>query len=334
VLCHDDWSTEDADRAVRAGWGEPKPLHPAVAALVAGGGEPGPAHAERALLTGGDDHPAARYRALAILFEQRFQLDAPITGALGTRVRELARDADVETAALALAALHLTAGSHADTRRLLAAALDGQPDEARLRARWSTALAFRAERLRAGAAPGAAGAVLARALEIAPDDAGLHEQVGLAHADAGRFDAAARAYEHSLALDPRRPLTLVNLGVARGQLGDAAGAAAAWERALAVDPGEPLAWYNLGNARLRAGDYARAATAYRNAAIGDPTLAAAHFSLARALAVMGDFDAARAAADDGLAIAPHDDAGRRLRADIDDAIRASPRAPAADPGTP
>jgi Tfp pilus assembly protein PilF len=313
--CHDGWSTAELERHLRAGWGEPKPLHPTAAAL-ARTGTPTRAELEGALRTG-EDHRIARYFALASLFEHHMALDRPLATDVEADLHGLAGSADVDLAALALAALHLTRGADPRTRRLLAGALRQRgADERALRLRWSAALGFHAGGARARGDAATAEAVYRRAVEVTPDDARLFALIGLTLADRGRFAEAVGSYERSIALDPRQALVLVNLGIARSAMGDAAAAAAAYERAIAINAAEPLAWFNLGNVYLRAGDAARAAPLYRRAAALDGANAAAHFNLARALLLLDDRDGAAAALRAGLEFAPGDVSAARMLAEL------------------
>jgi Flp pilus assembly protein TadD len=316
ALCHTDWSTDDLERRIREGWGEIRPLHPTVAALSRAGGGSERTDLERAVRAG-DGHAAARFMALARLFERHMVPDRAEGTLLDAELHRLAEDPDVDMAALALAALHLTRGGDAAVRRFLADALDSRADdEHALRIRWSAALAYRADVMRATGDAASAERVLRRGLEVTPDDARLHAQIGLTLVDRGRFADAVREYRNSLERDARQPLTLVNLGIALNALGDVAGAADAYRRAIAVNGAEPLAHYNLGNVYLRAGDAERALPLYRRAAELDPSNSAAHFNIARALLLLGDAAGAAAALDAGLEFAPDDAAALRMRAQL------------------
>jgi tetratricopeptide (TPR) repeat protein len=316
ALCHADWSTDELERRIRDGWGEIRPLHPAVAALSRAGGVSERADLERAVRTG-DGHAAAQFMALARLFERHMRLDRAEGAALDAELRRLTEDPDVDMAALALAALHLTRGRDTAVRRFLATALDSRgADEHALRLRWSAALAYRADVLRATGDAAGAEQVLRRAVEVAPGDARLPARIGLTLVDRGRFADAVREYRLSLERDGRQPLTLVNLGIALNALGDAAGAADAYRRAIALNAAEPLAHYNLGNVYLRAGDAERALPLYQRAAQLDPANSAAHFNMARALLLLGDAAGAVAALDAGLEFAPDDAAALRMRAQL------------------
>ena len=61
----------------------------------------------------------------------------------------------------------------------------------------------------------------AEALRLAPDDATIWNNYGVALSDAGSWDEAEQAYDRALELDPEHALALGNLGVrhvVRGRL--------------------------------------------------------------------------------------------------------------------
>jgi len=68
---------------------------------------------------------------------------------------------------------------------------------------------------------------------------------GLAHYQAGRMEAAERAFAASLALLPGRPSTLTNLGAARLKLGRADEAVVVLREAVAAEPANAEAWGHL-----------------------------------------------------------------------------------------
>ena len=71
---------------------------------------------------------------------------------------------------------------------------------------------------------------------------------GVAHFEAGQFDAAKTAFESSLALVPNRASTLNNLGATHLKLGQPALALRLLDQALAMEPDEVDAWCHRGDA--------------------------------------------------------------------------------------
>ena len=79
---------------------------------------------------------------------------------------------------------------------------------------------------------------LLRCLELPPqiDDPYPHGQLGICYLRLGQPEKARRHLEIALELDPDRAPTWNNLGMALHRLGDEAGARKAWRRALKLDP--------------------------------------------------------------------------------------------------
>lgn len=93
--------------------------------------------------------------------------------------------------------------------------------------------------------------VLARAVELHPDNAMLWMNLGAAHlgrlelAGPKQQERAIRAYERAAAIDPRTPNAYYNLGLIRKERGELQHATAAFEHALEVNPADADARYWL-----------------------------------------------------------------------------------------
>lgn len=96
---------------------------------------------------------------------------------------------------------------------------------------------------------------------------------------AGRHADAEAAYRESLALDPSRADTRVNLGITRVEQGDAAGAKALWMEVLRADPGSCAAHNNLAGLDARTGRLGLAIAGYRDTLAWCPDDALAHLNL-------------------------------------------------------
>jgi len=97
-----------------------------------------------------------------------------------------------------------------------------------------------------------------RALELDPDHADAHVNLGCLEHEAGRLEEAARHYRTALALRPDDATAVFDLGVALEDLGRLAEAREAYERALANEPECADAHYNLARLHDRLGDPAGA----------------------------------------------------------------------------
>ena len=93
----------------------------------------------------------------------------------------------------------------------------------------------------------AAAAAYQRALMIEPDHAVIHENLGTELAHLGRLEAAAACYRQALALARNVAQVHGNLGIILRQLGRRDEAVASYRRAIALAPSFAEAHNNLGN---------------------------------------------------------------------------------------
>jgi tetratricopeptide (TPR) repeat protein len=100
-------------------------------------------------------------------------------------------------------------------------------------------------------------------------------------------DAARDAYARALELDPEHADAHVNLGRLLHEAGDAAGAEAHYRRALAARPGDATAAFNMGVALEDLGRDLEAIDAYERAVALDPGHSDAYFNLAGACERVG-----------------------------------------------
>ncbi len=104
-----------------------------------------------------------------------------------------------------------------------------------------------------------AAAVAARLAGLTPRDARVHNLLGASYASIGRSDDARRAFEASIASNPRDPAAYVNLGVFELGASNPAAAAGYFAEALAIDQHSTGALRGLAEALSRQGHHARAA---------------------------------------------------------------------------
>lgn len=290
--CHRNFSTARLEAQVAVWWGELKvPTHRT-----------------------GLRNSAATFDSVARVLEAAAGPDRGVSGT--DRVEwldRLSRDPDVDVRAIALATLHLTGGEDRAVRRVItrAAARAGARDFG-LRARWSIALGYMADRFAGAGDLASALTAYTRALEVTPSNPRILLSLGNAQRAAGDHRAAIASYEAALVAEPASGLTMVNLGITLGLVGDSARGEAMFRRAAEADRGEPLAWFNLGNVLLLRGDLPGAASAFRRAVAVDASLHEAHFRLARIHLLQRDARAALQALRRGLALDSTNSAARDL----------------------
>ena len=92
-----------------------------------------------------------------------------------------------------------------------------------------------------------------RALELSPNEALPHTNLGVALAETGKFREAIAHYQKALELSPRYADAHNNLGEAFARSGNLDEAIAHFEKALQIDPGLGVAHSNLGAALVQKG---------------------------------------------------------------------------------
>jgi Tfp pilus assembly protein PilF/mono/diheme cytochrome c family protein len=128
---------------------------------------------------------------------------------------------------------------------------------------------------------------LEKRLEIDPDNAALHDDVALLHAEAGHLDRTAVHFAETLRLKPDSGAAHYNLGNVLFRQGRRGEAMDHFRRALALMPEYALAHDALGVALYTDGRVDEAIEHYRQALVSDPTNADAHHHLAVALRSLG-----------------------------------------------
>ncbi|MEA1650426.1 tetratricopeptide repeat protein [Nitrospirillum sp. BR 11164] len=143
-------------------------------------------------------------------------------------------------------------------------------------------------------------------LALAPRDALLLDNRGIALRALGRLAEAADHHRQAIGADPGQANAYANLGICLTDQGDLGGALRCLERAVALAPNNADSWHNLGMVHERLGDAAAAIRAYRRAVTLAPTHRAAWINLGVTLNDIGDSAGALAAYDAGLALDPDD----------------------------
>lgn len=133
-----------------------------------------------------------------------------------------------------------------------------------------------------------AATTIRHAIELRPEVAAYHANLGNALKRLERPADALDAYAQSLKLDPRQAAIHFNYGLLLAALGRTADALAALRRAVQHSPDWPQAWLELGNLLYAEEAIDAAADALRNALKLDPRLTAAHLKLGTLLLRLGD----------------------------------------------
>lgn len=128
---------------------------------------------------------------------------------------------------------------------------------------------------------------LQRAVQLTPEGAQAHADLGNAWQGTGEYGAAIECYLRAIALDPALAEAYGNMGSAQHAMGDAAAAADSFRKALHVEPAYALAHANLGNVLATLGHLEDATTSYRAALALVPDDVQLHRDLGNVLLASG-----------------------------------------------
>ena len=129
-----------------------------------------------------------------------------------------------------------------------------------------------------------------KSVELAPQDALAHYNLGITLQELGRFDEAEASYTQAIALKPGFAEPHYNLGITLQELGRLDEAEASYTQAIAFKPDYALAHNNLGVTLKDLGRLAEAQASYTQAIALKPDYAEAHSSLGVVLHMNGDID--------------------------------------------
>jgi tetratricopeptide (TPR) repeat protein len=149
-------------------------------------------------------------------------------------------------------------------------------------------------------------AVLAgeRTIEIAPEDAEAHFNLGNTLQELGRFDEAAAKYKQAIALKPDYEEAHCNLGNALQEVGRLDEAEASLRQAIALKPYFVKAHMNLGITLQELGRLDEAEASYKHTIALKPDYEEAHCNLGVTLQELGSLDAAVASYKQAIALKP------------------------------
>ncbi len=106
--------------------------------------------------------------------------------------------------------------------------------------------------------------LISRAIQVVPDNASYHSNLGEAFRALGRFDDASKAYERALAIDPGFAMAHNNLANVLADSGRKEDALARYDKAVALLPDDPEMRLNRANLLMELSRSVEAVEAYRN----------------------------------------------------------------------
>ncbi len=142
------------------------------------------------------------------------------------------------------------------------------------------------------------------AIQLRPDDAATHSELGNALAAQGKLDEAVAEYRTAIRLKPDRAESHNGLGLARRAQGKLDEAVAEYRTAIRLQPDRAEARTNLGLALVDQGKVDQAVAEYRTAIRLQPDLVQAHANLGLALVSLGMVDEAVAESRTAIRLQP------------------------------
>ena len=118
-----------------------------------------------------------------------------------------------------------------------------------------------------------------KAIEIKPDIAEAHYNLGIILSDLGKSQDAELSYRKAIEIKPDYPEAHYNLGVLLNDLGKLQDAELSYRKAIEIKPDYPEAHYNLGVIFKELGKLEEAELSYRKAIEIKPDYAEAHYLL-------------------------------------------------------
>ena len=127
------------------------------------------------------------------------------------------------------------------------------------------------------------------ALQLNPEHAQAHHNLGLALHALQQFEQALSCFDRALTIQPNDADALFNRGNALIELGRINEAIQAYEQAAALGSQQPMLFNNLGNARRELGQLEASLAAFQTALTLDPNLPEAHWNASLTLLLQGNY---------------------------------------------
>jgi tetratricopeptide (TPR) repeat protein len=141
-------------------------------------------------------------------------------------------------------------------------------------------------------------------LELDPDSAAIHYDLGRTHQGLNNLDAAATHYLRALSIDPAHFAAHANLGIIHRARERSDEALAAFREAVRLQPNHAYVLSNLGGLLYERGKSSEAFEILSRAVKLAPDFSEAHCNLGGVLTHLGKFDMARAAVERALDLEP------------------------------
>ncbi len=120
---------------------------------------------------------------------------------------------------------------------------------------------------------------LQKAINLEPENAALHSNLGIILADQNRFEESIREYREAVRISPLNPVFHNNLGNVLSRTGDLKGASKEYREAVRLNPNYALAYFNLGTALGNLRELENSNVAYKKTILLEPNFAPAYANL-------------------------------------------------------
>lgn len=144
-----------------------------------------------------------------------------------------------------------------------------------------------------------------KAIEVDPDNASFHNNLGCSYDKLGNHSDAINAYKRAIELDPNNAVYLDNLGCNYGKLKLYRKAIDAFQRAIDIQPDFVKAHFDLGFSHSQLENYDKAVEAFRQAVRVNPGVAQIHYNLGHALNKLGQHKEAIRAFQEAVRVNPN-----------------------------
>ena len=145
-----------------------------------------------------------------------------------------------------------------------------------------------------------------QAINLDPQDAYLHNDLGRIYGDQGKYELAITSHQQAIELDPQDAIPHNGLGNVYKAQGQYELAIASYQQAINLDPKEAGYHFNLGNVYLAQGKYELAITSYQQAINLDPKYASSYNSLGMVYKAQGKYEFAIASYQQASDLDPKD----------------------------
>jgi tetratricopeptide (TPR) repeat protein len=145
-----------------------------------------------------------------------------------------------------------------------------------------------------------------KAIELDPNNATIHSNLGLSLHNQGQDTEAIKCYRKAIELDPNNATIHSNLGLSLHNQGQDEEAIECYRKAIAIDPNYAFAHNNLGLSFSAQGKDSKAIDCYQKAIELDPSNATIHGNLGFSLSNQGRYEEATESYQKAIEIDPSD----------------------------